>query len=217
MLRFSLFGFPVSVHWMFWVTSALIGGGANVKTSRDLMFLLAFMVAAFLSVLIHELGHAFMMRRFKAQGVNIMLYAFGGLASGTRLFNRFESIVVSLAGPIVQIAVGLLMWLLFKYSKNDPLFVRAFLADFVYVSIAWAILNLIPIYPLDGGKVLDAAMGSSRSRITYGVGVVLAAGVACVLLARGSIFGTILFASLAYENLKRYRGLHPDSLLSPHR
>lgn len=217
MLRFSLFGFPVAVHWMFWVTCALIGRGANVKTGRDLMFLVVFMTAAFLSVLIHELGHALVMRRFGARGVNIMLYAFGGLASGSRSFKRFESILVSLAGPVLQILAGFLMWLLFKYSNNDPLLVRVFLEDFVSVSIAWAILNLIPIYPLDGGKILEQVLGSSRTRLTYGISVALACGVALVLLSAGSIFGTLLFGSLAYENLKRYRGNHPDSLLSPHR
>src|SRR3954453_21612656 len=60
MLRFSIFGFPVTVHWMFWVVIAILGGGLDSGNGpKQFQALLLWMVAAFISILIHELGHTF--------------------------------------------------------------------------------------------------------------------------------------------------------------
>jgi hypothetical protein len=67
-----------------------------------------FVAAAFVSIMIHELGHAVLMRKFGASRVEIMLYAFGGQAAGNRWLGRWQSVAVSLAGPLVQIAVLLM-------------------------------------------------------------------------------------------------------------
>jgi Zn-dependent protease len=80
--RFRLFGFPVRVHPLFWLVMALFGIG--LIESRDglgvLQEMLLWTVAAFLSILLHELGHAFVMRRYGFES-SITLYGFGGYAS----------------------------------------------------------------------------------------------------------------------------------------
>lgn len=82
MLRFTLFDFPVIIHWFFWVNVALLGGALNASSPRQIQMLAGWVLAAFLSVLIHELGHGFAMRRFGDRRVDILLYAFGGVARG---------------------------------------------------------------------------------------------------------------------------------------
>jgi Zn-dependent protease len=84
MLRFQLLGFPVLVHWMFWLNTALLGGAIGASTPAEMRALLAFIIAAFFSVVIHELGHASVMRQFGDRNVHIVLYAFGGYAQGSR-------------------------------------------------------------------------------------------------------------------------------------
>ena len=153
MLRFSLLGFPISVHWMFWLNTALLGGGLSAESPREMQALVLWVLAAFVSIIIHELGHALLMRHYGARA-EIHLYAFGGLAIPDRGFDRVKSILVSLAGPGAQILAGIPAWWLFHHSTGDAWQVLVFLSSFTQVSFAWALLNLAPVYPLDGGHVM---------------------------------------------------------------
>lgn len=178
--------------------------------------LVMFVVAAFVSIMIHELGHAFMMRRYGAS-VNIMLYAFGGMAAANRGFSRWQGVVVSLAGPVVQILAGVLMLFLMRVGVNDALVVRAFMSAFVWVSIVWGVMNMLPIYPLDGGQVMGNLLGRGGVKWTFGISVVCAGVLALWCVLNGNIFGTLLLGMLAFENVKRLRGQRADSLLNPQR
>ena len=107
MFRFTLLGFPVSIHWMFWLTAALLSGQIdNLSKPGALWQMGIWMAVVFLSVLWHELGHVIFQRKFGARP-EIMLVAFGGLAvpHGGQ-FNRGQSFVIAAAGP----AFGLLLW-----------------------------------------------------------------------------------------------------------
>lgn len=214
MIRFSLFGFPVAIHWMFWITCAFLGGGLQADSPSDFQRLLAFTAAALVSVLIHELGHTFTQRHYGARA-HIMLYAMGGLAIPDRGFSRGQQILISLAGPFVQIAMGLLALLLVRYVQGDVLFFNSFLRAFVLISIVWGILNLVPIYPLDGGQVLWNILGPGLSKVTYWIGIVLAVGLALLALSVSQLFSTVLLGMLAYENIQRLRGDRPSNLLHP--
>jgi len=214
MFRFTLFGFPVAIHWMFWVTAAFISGDFNANTPEKLQALILFILAALVSIMIHELGHALLMRHYGARA-SILLYAFGGLAIPDRGFKRVQQILVSLAGPVVQIVAGILVMVLIRYLSPDIITVRIFLDDFVVVSLFWGILNLIPIYPLDGGHILAGILGPRRLKVTFTIGIVCAAAICLYMLSKGSIFNALLFGMLAYENFQRLRGDSPSSFLHP--
>lgn len=205
MLRFQLFGFPIVVHWMFWVTMALLGGAEHANSPRGVKLLLGAVAAGFVSIVIHELGHAFAMRRFGARQVNILLYAFGGVAQGYRRFSRMEDIIVSAAGPALQIAAGLaLKWLLRDWSTTNA-FVGAFAGTFIFISIYWALLNLLPIIPLDGGHICRAIL-ASRQRTALIVSIVCAAGMGLYSLMSGSTYTVLFFGMLAFNNWKELQG-----------
>jgi len=199
MLRFSLFGFPITIHWMFWLNTALLGGAIGASTPAEMRALVAFMIAAFLSVLIHELGHASVMRKFGDRSVQVVLYAFGGYAQGSRWFSRWEDILLTAAGPGLQIAAGLAVHFLLGILDPSISWFTYLAAQFVFVSIFWAILNLVPILPLDGGRLCSAITGKPRLalRISLVTAVVLAAG---FLYLGYGLFTPIFFGMLAYNN-----------------
>lgn len=199
MLRFSLFGFPITVHWMFWLNTALLGGAIGASTPAEMRALAAFMIAAFLSVLIHELGHASVMRKFGDRNVQVVLYAFGGYAQGSRWFSRWQDILLTAAGPGLQIAAGLAVYFAMGIWQPPSGWLGYLAAQFIFVSIFWAILNLVPILPLDGGRLCSAITGRPRLalRISLVTAVVLAAG---FLYLGYGLFTPIFFGMLAYNN-----------------
>jgi Zn-dependent protease len=243
MLRFTLFGFPVTIHWMFWVMTAVLGGALDAKSPREWQGLLLWIVAAFLSILIHELGHTFTQRRFGARA-QILLYAFGGLAIPDRGFTRKQHIVVSLAGPAVQLLLGFVVWealnawngsamqwgdlgVLSHYGVVIPSgefeagvhgapFPAIFAASLVYVSVFWSIFNLVPIMPMDGGHVLLRFLGPQKEKTVWLVGLVCAAGLALyMLIVWQSIWNTVLFGMLAWQNFQRMQGRTPPPFMRP--
>ncbi|MES2594985.1 MAG: site-2 protease family protein [Verrucomicrobiota bacterium] len=205
MLRFQLFGFPIVVHWMFWVTMAILGGAERANSPRGVQLLLGWVLAGFVSIVIHELGHAFAMRRFGAKNVNILLYGFGGLAQGNRWFSRWEDIIVSAAGPGVQIVAGFAFNLLFSSVGPSNAFLFSFAKAFYHVSIFWALLNLLPIIPLDGGHICRALL-ASRQRLALIISIVFAVALGVYFLQQGSMLSGLFFGMMALNNWKELQG-----------
>ncbi|WP_395746749.1 site-2 protease family protein [Prosthecobacter sp.] len=225
MLRFTLFGFPVQIHGMFWLSTALMGGAGRDNSPDGFRQVLAWVVAVLLSVLIHELGHALAMRNYGDRRVNIVLYAFGGLAIGSRPRTRREDFLVSAAGPGLEILAGLAVGWALTLWPPPWLWLRQMLDAFTVVSIFWALLNLVPVLPLDGGHICQAYFGRSGKRqalkISLACAVVLAVvsfssdlwlrlqGSTLALLdinaqtrVGGGVFTLLLFGMLAWNNWK---------------
>lgn len=206
MVRFSIFGIPVQVQPFFWVTLALIGGALGADSSAAILRIGIFVIAGFVSVLIHELGHALTARKFGAHS-EITLQAFGGYAtaSGVRL-TRPQSFAITAAGPAIQLALGFIV--LFTIPHLPPVNPNAgyFLVTLMWISIVWAVLNLLPILPLDGGQMLNALLGPQRIKITLWTTIIVGAVIG---LAAYKFTGSILlpiflgmFAWQAYQALK---------------
>jgi membrane-associated protease RseP (regulator of RpoE activity) len=240
-LHFSVFGFPVRVHPWFWVMGLFFGFNAH----QPIMVLIAIFVI-FVSVLIHELGHALMMRRFGREA-HVVLYGLGGLAieGGGSSFGSFggfrsrgsrttaEQVLISAAGPgagyvlaAVTIAIlyalgGHIEWQplvgLFPIpiphahlgenlgAARDNLNLRIFLDMILWFNVVWGTVNLLPVFPLDGGQIAQSLMVASdpwgglvRSlwlSIITGVGMAIVGYVGFQ-----SVFIALLFLSLAYSN-----------------
>lgn len=191
MIRFSLFGIPVQVQPFFWITLALIGGALDANSADAIFQLGLFLLAGFISVLVHELGHALTARRFGAH-TEIVLQAFGGYASytGARM-TRTQSFLITSAGPAIQIALGVIAWLLMTRLPNLNPNMDHFLLVLMSISFIWAIINLLPVLPLDGGQMLNAVLGPQRIRITLWV-TILVSIIAAVLMFR--FFHSFLFS-----------------------
>ena len=133
-------------------------------------FGLALMLALFGCVLLHELGHALTARRFGIGTRDITLYPIGGVASLTRMpKSPSAELLIALAGPAVNFAIsaGLFgMGMLGLLDLGQPgTLADLFAVNLLYVNLALALFNLIPAFPMDGGRVLRAALSGWLGRL----------------------------------------------------
>jgi stage IV sporulation protein FB len=174
-LNFRIFRTDVRVHPMFWVVSALLGWP---YLQSGFLYLLLWVLCVFVSILIHELGHIFAGRYFGSDGY-IILFSFGGLAVGSsNLHRRWQRVVVYLAGPGAQFILYGLLWGVREYifprllpSLPFSMWPAVLVTLFMLLSINlfWPLLNLLPIWPLDGGKIsreVCEAISPSRGVVT---------------------------------------------------
>lgn len=209
MIRFSLFGIPIQIQPWFWLSLAILGGATGADSPDGLLRICLFILAGFISILIHELGHALTARAFGSYS-EITLEAFGGYATyqGARL-SRPQSFAVTAAGPGVQIVLGLAFFALLKARPELSGHGYFFMSMVVWVSFAWAILNLLPVLPLDGGRMLETILGPSRIRVTLWVTIIVGtlAGIAVFYFTRSFLFPIFLgmFVWQASQALKETR------------
>lgn len=160
-LRFRLFGVDVRVSPWFWLLSAMLGWNLTrhpVLPGNGMAELGLWIVACFVSILLHEFGHIWMGQAFGSYG-HILLHGWGGLAIGAgNVATRWQSILVSVAGPLIQLALwgalyGLLRaGLMTEVIAQTPA-LRLLLAFLLVINLYWPILNLLPVWPLDGGQI----------------------------------------------------------------
>ena len=194
-LRWRMFGIPCRVHPSFWLFSAFLG---YTLEKLGFGYLALWVGCMFLSILVHELGHVFAGRAFGQPG-RLVLYWLGGLAMGNyHHTRRWQRIVIYLAGPgagfvllglvlVVEKLIndhdrGLIRWnpradvLLWdpdaiSYLGGAFFFLKA-------INLLWGLVNLIPIFPLDGGQVMREICTKISPRAglkaSFGVSFVLA-------------------------------------------
>jgi len=210
-LRFRLFGFPVRIVPSFWIAALFPGAGLPPKLA------VIWVGAVLVSVIVHELGHAVLQRVYGGDA-EITLYAFGGAASAYGVRETWvRNVLISLAGPAAGFALAGLLYVGIQMLGPPPTEAGAYLATFLlFCNIAWGVLNLLPIWPLDGGRVsrelfvrfLSASRGVVAS---LWLSRAVAALGAAALVWFGSWFAAVWFALLAVEShqtLQRYRDAH---------
>ncbi|MEY2591497.1 MAG: hypothetical protein QOJ67_3481 [Acidimicrobiaceae bacterium] len=179
--QFRVAGVPVRVELFFVITAVLLGSYA-----RQGVLLIWWVVIVFVSVLVHELGHAMAYKAY-GQSPRILLTGIVGLTYGSGpLSSRTRKIVVSLAGPLTQLAVvGLPAYFVRDSSWGLESATRhQVLSDLVFVSVGWALLNLLPVLPLDGGHICEALFGREKTRY---------------ISVATAVLGTIYLYSLGYR------------------
>lgn len=211
---FRLFGFPVDVDIFFFLIALLLVGDR-----RDLLAILIWVGAVFISVLLHELGHAFVGYLF-GRNPRIRLYAFGGLTSWdttywnsstprSRLFHSLagsEDIAISSAGPLAGFGAGIFVMLFNRALSlnNAPFYFRILIWDLVFVNICWSILNLLPILPLDGGHIMQEIVfrvrGDRDRRLPYKISIGVGIAVGILTLAFGMTWGIFFCGIFIYNN-----------------
>lgn len=206
MWRFTIFGFPVTVVPWFWLTAAFLGGGINAQTFQDLFDVALVVGVIFVSILVHELGHAAMGRRF-GDYPDIQLYAMGGLTYMSRsLFNRWQSIQVTAAGPAAGFGLALICWMVLKFGGDslDGTHVGYVFSVGLFINVVWTIFNLFPVLPLDGGQILREVLGPNKLSWTYSISVVCAVVLSIYAFMNNWLFAAVFLGFMAYTNWKEH-------------
>jgi stage IV sporulation protein FB len=202
MLRFRLFGFPVSVEWFFWLSCFLLGGGIRMQSMNDLPGILLWTIAVFFSILIHELGHAFVAKRYGATPI-IHLHGMGGFMAHNAALNRKQSIAVSAAGPGASLALGIATLLVILIIPPNTSGGELLSTYMIWINFFWTFINLLPILPLDGGQIARDVLGPSRSEITRWIGVFFAGAIAFAAFSVGQVFLGLMLAYLGFMNYQQ--------------
>lgn len=234
-LRFRFLGIPVRVHPIFWVVTAALGW-----QNRNLSMVFAWVVCAFVSILVHEYGHGLTARAF-GSSPSIVLWGLGGLCySQTERQTTSQRLAVILMGPgagfilcaLVMIATSL-VWgvtprehldtaaqLLHLGSGSDSIWDKFpspralyIYANLVWINLMWGLVNLLPIWPLDGGRVSEIVLSwYDRSRgVRYcHIGSLLVSGVLAVvaLSLTQDFYLPIFFGLFALINFQVLHTLH---------
>lgn len=181
-LQMHLFRIPVRVIPTFWLMAALLGWNPD---QLDLTFL--WVMCVFGSVLFHELGHALMAAAF-GYDPHIVLHHFGGYAAfhPGRDWSPFRSLMITLCGPIPQFLLGVAFVLsaypLLRFvgpSLDEKWFdyLSATLTYMAIINIGWALMNLLPVLPLDGGQAMRAIFDAIGFRDGQGLALKISVGV----------------------------------------
>lgn len=234
-LRFTLAGIPVRVHPLFWLMTIFLGA------SGDLLQLPIWVFVVFLSILVHEMGHALAFRRY-GQRSQIVLHFAGGLTIpeaspwgggwAPRPQTPAQEIFISLAGPLTGFLFAALVIAGVSFSGGlvltnwlfgvIPLPLTAILpfggkvmnllvSMLLWVNLFWGLINLVPVFPLDGGNVArnilvqyDPLHGFRKALWLS----VIAGGLVALtgLIAFRSVYMAILFGLLAFQSYQSLQG-----------
>ncbi len=233
-LRFQALGIPVRVHPFFWLVTAMLGW-----KQENIPVVLIWVCCVFVSILVHEYGHGLTARAFGSPA-SILLWGGGGLCySQVDRHRPTQRLAVVLCGPgagfvlcgVVMLAFTALfgltprehfeflkfeLWLPYDdFVLGDGLrklaeTPRRFYIYLVYINLWWGLVNLLPVWPLDGGQlseiVLTRINPSEGKRWAHIISLVLAGLLAVLILtASKDMFLTIFFGLFAVMN---YQALH---------
>lgn len=187
---FNFQGAPVTLKWWFLILLAFLSFQS--------------VVIIFASVLLHELGHAYVANKlgYKVNGVNIDIF-FGSAEIDLSQVHERDSIKITLGGPIMNLILCLITFP-FSYLGYGDLF-----ADIFNINGILFISNMLPIYPLDGGRIFRDIMIIKNRRIAIKVSAMVSLSFSLMSAGVGIIFGywmasifALLFAYFALKDLK---------------
>ncbi len=199
-------GSEIRIHLTFLILLAWIGLAEYVNEGAAAAFDgVLFIVAVFACVVLHELGHALAARRYGIATPDITLLPIGGLARLSRIpENPAEEIVIAIAGPLVNVVIAAVLILILG-ARFDPATVATiedtapgFLTRLAAINIWLVLFNLIPAFPMDGGRVLRAVLAFrlGRRRATN-IAARIGQGLAFVFGFLGLMGGNVLLVFIA--------------------
>jgi len=170
----AIAGIPIRVHvtlalLLVWIAISYSVHGLG-PTATVIGVLLV--IAVFATIVVHELGHAMMARRFGVQTREILLLPIGGIASIAQLPERpSQELAIALVGPAVNVALAAVLWLGIVVTGHDPWIGEAtsigsgFATQLMWINLGLAAFNLVPAFPMDGGRVLRAVLTMRLGRV----------------------------------------------------
>ena len=209
-------GIPIRVHWTFlillvWIVASGVRKGGTAESGLESA---VFMLAVFFCVVLHELGHALTARRFGIGTRDITLLPIGGVAALERMPQKpVQELLIAIAGPLVNVVIAALLFTGVGWGEamqamravDTPGFhLDHFLAMLAGFNIYLVLFNLIPAFPMDGGRVLRALLATrighvraTRAAASIGRGFAMLMALAGLLLPAPMLVLIALFVWIA--------------------
>lgn len=210
--------FPLILLWTFWQGSR--EGGAGMGLTRSLLILILFACVA-----LHELGHSLVARIFGIGTRRIVLYPIGGVAALDRIPAKpHQELLMALGGPAVNLVIAVLLaltpggWPTWAELGAAPVTPRLWAVSIIGSNLALALFNLIPAFPMDGGRVFRSLLAfvlpiRRATQVAYVTGLILAAGLAFLGLRAGNPFLVVLAVFLGAAGRQENRAVAMRSQL----
>lgn len=210
LFQFNALGIPVFVTGssvLLLVFLGLAQYGLQLSP-RVLLLAVLFAAMAFVSVLVHELGHALVGRKLGRPARQIVFTGMGGRCDFDRRMTPWHNVLVSLAGPAAGLALGALaLAVQVVLPEGVPYALHIAVSDLVWINFAWSLFNLLPIFPMDGGQVLAGGLQmrlrpATAWRITQVVSIGLAVALAGLAFTTGQRWLAAVLLFIVMENLR---------------
>ncbi len=217
-------GIKVQIHWTFWLLFVFVGFMvvSNEGSLADVGWHFLFVFALFFCVILHEFGHALTARRFGVGTRSITLLPIGGLASLKEIpDNPKQEFLIAVAGPLVNVVIALLLYPfvpLESYAGQDPEVLQEqlssinggnFLFFLFFVNVALVLFNMLPAFPMDGGRVFRALLSMRMGRVRA---TSIASSVGKFLAFFFFLFGLFYNIILAVIAVFIYFGAHSENI-----
>lgn len=191
----TIAGIPIRVHFTFLLFLVWVG---LLGREKDGLVIALLLPAIFVCVLLHELGHALVAKRYGVMTRDITLYPMGGVAALEGRPKPNEEFWIALAGPLVNVAIAIVLGaiVLWQDKRLPPLTMSlqglGFIEGLYVANVILPVFNMIPAFPMDGGRVLRAFLAMNipedrATRIAAGIGQLLAIGLGVAGLATNNI------------------------------
>jgi len=244
----KIFGINFRIHVTFLLLLLFIFiSGLFQRGFEEAVTSVLFICAVFACVLIHEIGHSLIARRYGKEAKSITLLPIGGVATMEEMPEKpSQEIAMSIVGPFINLAIAAILYLFVGawagvgVPNLYPDSVGAFFAGLIGVNIILAVFNLIPAFPMDGGRVLRGFLALNMDYVkATSIAVFIGQGVSLFFIFFGIFFnwwlaliGLFLYIGAGSENqhvmlravLHRvpaseamttdFRSLRPDETLS---
>lgn len=224
----SVSGIRINIHWTFfflivWIVFEEIKQGG---TTESILFNIAFVLAVFVCVVLHELGHALTAKRFGINTKKITLLPIGGVASLERIPEKpKDELLITIAGPLVNVVIGVILYFVIPVrsitAQNltealeslDNFTLQNFLLYLFVVNVGLVLFNIIPAFPMDGGRIFRAllAMKINRVKATQ-IASRVGQFIAVIFLLLGLLFNPFLI----FIALFVFLGAYGENLLVQH-
>lgn len=184
-------GIGIFIHWTFAILIAYIVYSHYQKGEnfQQIVWAIIFILSIFIAVVLHEFGHALMAKKFQIKTMNITILPIGGIARVEKISEQpLEELFIAIAGPVVNISLALITSLFINRPTTDitqeittSINSQNFAHHFLIANIYLAIFNLLPAFPMDGGRILRASLAfflkrTTATHIASSIGQLLAIG-----------------------------------------
>ena len=177
----TYWGIPVKVHWTFSLLFLiLIGAGLyNGAKNIEIFSFALFIILMFVCVILHEYGHALTAKKYGVKTIDIIISPIGGIARLQKLPEKpVHELAIAIAGPLVNLGIALVLFLVAlvffteeAFTNPDEAFEliatpQGFIALLIWINCILFAFNLIPAFPMDGGRILRAFLSMKYGKVT---------------------------------------------------